>query len=90
MGEIIPFPVSETYLRTLGSYEHHVLKDFFDLRSGNGEIIPFQSPNIIPFPVQRIPFLVLQVPSAPKVLCWLNNKFGIFIYLKVYIFSFVY
>ena len=28
MGEIIPFPVSETYLRTLGSYEHHVPKVF--------------------------------------------------------------
>ena len=41
MGEIIPFPVSETYLRTLGSYEHHVPKVFFDLRSGNGEIIHF-------------------------------------------------
>ena len=36
MGEIIPFPtskiafpVSETYFRILGSYEHHVPKDFF-------------------------------------------------------------
>ena len=41
MGEIIPFPVSETYFRILGSYEHHVPEEFFDTRSGNGKIIPF-------------------------------------------------
>ena len=42
MGEIIPFPVlSKLVLKSLDHMSIMFLKKFSDLRSGNGEIIPF-------------------------------------------------
>ena len=74
MGEILPFPVSESYFRMLGSYEHHIPEEFFDSRSEKGKIIPFLVSKVL-FPVSEkfstyLGFLGLNEHNVSKEFCW--------------------